>query len=198
MAHARRPLTLREACAVILLKTSYSKYSVINEVKERCAGIVYVQDAQGNSELQLLMERQDVNLGDYDGGFLDEENKHACEQSPEISEPESEAQEPKTGACTPTAGAEDQTNPEAISTHSRMEEEGTTTLVMEDSYTDFFRVSIGPTSRLITESLEARFDLAISTLGCSAVTIKMMTTEKRKLSGNMRLLSGISIFKISN
>ena len=153
VAHARRPLTVQEARAVILLNTTYKDYSVQKEVQARFAGIISIQSSDEDSDLRTLYTSKEAPVSISNDAFLDEPEDIPPDDSSEVKPASLETDSVTETQTSPTIKPED---PDSEST--------VITLEMEDSIVEYFEAASQPTSGLITKSSDARLDLATTTM----------------------------------
>ena len=169
MAHARRPLTAKEARAVILLNTTYKDNSVLKEIQARFAGIISIGSSDEDYDSQSLHISKEVPLLNSNDAFLDEPDDFPPEESSQAE----------------TTSLSNDLNAKAQASATRTSEDPNSestliTLNMEDSIVEYFEAASQPTSGLISKNSDAKLDLAATKMDILCVDEQdtMLATKK--------------------
>ena len=175
VAHARRPLSVQEARAVVLLKTTYSDYAIEKEVQVRFAGIILLHNSNEVIDLEDLSAERNDHLPSSRDDFMDDPEDIALGEPSDNVVAISGARDAQTSSL--LIGLDTSNQAISITTSTAPSSETAyITLKMEESIVDYFQAVSWPTSGLITNSSDARADLATTTMGVYEFKIKVMDT----------------------
>ena len=83
VAHTRRSLSVEEARAVVLLKTTYRDFSVETEIQARCVGIIILRKFGEELDSEDLSAKREEPFPPSRGEFMDEPEDITSGESPE-------------------------------------------------------------------------------------------------------------------
>ena len=163
VAHTRRPLSVEEARAIILLKTTYRDFSVETEIQARCAGIIVLRKFGEELEFENISAELEEPLLSSNDDFMNEPEDVLSAESPENAAATSGARDSETISSAFAVETDSQADPVMAST-APSSEIAYITLNMEESIVDYFHAASRPTSGLITNSSDAKFDIVITVM----------------------------------